>query len=273
MSFGILDLIDADCHDRSQLAVLEVPTAPHAPTDWQTLSPGGAKCDGGLLPGQLPRPVRQGTACRPWSAGACPIRPGNRFDPHPRKPGNQPAAYDIATRHASPQRHELESAQRQMIIGRRRLMASEHTGLDPRRGRTVISMVWAGAQAAPSHKRSRESAGSGSAGNPAAWQQNPIEVAGKRSPRQAVADHLQAITWTSISGHAVERMKHATFQPGQQIVHCFVPFLRHLLSLPLSPAGNPRQHRDNIWVLGGEIVRRLQMDSSLRRRPIGQDHT
>jgi hypothetical protein len=29
-----------------------------------------------------------------------------------------------------------------------------------------------------------------------------------------------------------------------------------------------RQHRDNIWVLGGEIISRLQMDRGLRRRSI-----
>ncbi len=55
--------------------------------------------------------------------------------------------------------------------------------------------------------------------------------------------------------------------PGEQIVHCFEPFLRHLLSLRLSRK-TLRQHRDNIWVLGGEIISRLQMDRSLRRRPI-----
>ena len=55
--------------------------------------------------------------------------------------------------------------------------------------------------------------------------------------------------------------------PGEQIVHCFEPFLRHLLSLGLSRK-TLRQHRDNIWVLGGEIISRLQMDRSLRRRPI-----
>ncbi|HXA22463.1 MAG TPA: hypothetical protein VNW90_09195, partial [Acetobacteraceae bacterium] len=31
-----------------------------------------------------------------------------------------------------------------------------------------------------------------------------------------------------------------------------------------------RQHRDNIWVLGGEVIRQVQMDSRLRRRPVEQ---
>ena len=54
---------------------------------------------------------------------------------------------------------------------------------------------------------------------------------------------------------------------GQQIVHCFQPFLRHLLSLHLSRK-TLRQHRDNIWIFGGEVISRLQMDRGLRRRPI-----
>jgi len=38
--------------------------------------------------------------------------------------------------------------------------------------------------------------------------------------------------------------------PGQQMVECFKPFLRHLLSLNLS-AKTLRKHRDNLWLLGG----------------------
>ena len=57
--------------------------------------------------------------------------------------------------------------------------------------------------------------------------------------------------------------------PGLRMVECFKPFLREMLSLSLSRQ-TLRRHRDNIWVLGGEVIRRLQMDSSLRRRPIQQ---
>ena len=56
---------------------------------------------------------------------------------------------------------------------------------------------------------------------------------------------------------------------GQQMVQCFRPFLHHLLSLHLSRK-TLRQHRDNVWVLGGEIISRLQLDRGLRRRPIDQ---
>jgi hypothetical protein len=57
--------------------------------------------------------------------------------------------------------------------------------------------------------------------------------------------------------------------PGLRIVACCKPFLRELLSRQLSRQ-TLRQHRDNIWALGGEVISRLQMDSELRRRPIEQ---
>ena len=56
---------------------------------------------------------------------------------------------------------------------------------------------------------------------------------------------------------------------GQQIVEYLKPFLRHLLAGPLSRP-TLRRHRDNVWLLGGEIIRRMQMDSDLRKPPIEQ---
>jgi hypothetical protein len=56
---------------------------------------------------------------------------------------------------------------------------------------------------------------------------------------------------------------------GLRIVACFKPFLREMLAMSLSRK-TLRRHRDNIWVLGGEVISRLQMDSGLRRRPVEQ---
>jgi len=53
--------------------------------------------------------------------------------------------------------------------------------------------------------------------------------------------------------------------PGQQIVECFKPFLRHLLNLGLS-GKTLRKHRDNLWLLGGELIRDLHDSPGLRRR-------
>ena len=44
--------------------------------------------------------------------------------------------------------------------------------------------------------------------------------------------------------------------PGRRMVECFKPFLREMLALSLSRK-TLRLHRDNIWVLGGEVIRRL----------------
>ena len=57
---------------------------------------------------------------------------------------------------------------------------------------------------------------------------------------------------------------------GVRLVKYFKPFLRDLLALELLSRTTLRRHRDNIWVLGGEVIRRLQMDSGLRRTPIEQ---
>lgn len=56
---------------------------------------------------------------------------------------------------------------------------------------------------------------------------------------------------------------------GQQMVECFKPFLRHLLGLNLSPK-TFRKHRDNLWLLGGEIISDLHETLGLRNRPINQ---
>ena len=56
---------------------------------------------------------------------------------------------------------------------------------------------------------------------------------------------------------------------GVALVECFKPFLRALPAVPLSRK-TLRQHCDNIWVLGGEVISRLQMDGGLRKRPTEQ---
>jgi len=55
--------------------------------------------------------------------------------------------------------------------------------------------------------------------------------------------------------------------PGRQIVKCFKPFLHHLLSCGLSRK-TLRQHRDNLWLLGGALISNLHKSPRLRKRPI-----
>jgi hypothetical protein len=55
--------------------------------------------------------------------------------------------------------------------------------------------------------------------------------------------------------------------PGEKIVECFVPFLRHLVSSSLSRK-TLRKHADSLWILGGEIIRDLNETPSLRKVPV-----
>jgi hypothetical protein len=56
---------------------------------------------------------------------------------------------------------------------------------------------------------------------------------------------------------------------GEQMVECFKPFLRHLVSSGQSRK-TLRSHRDNLWILGGEIISKLHEDPRLRKRPTDQ---
>lgn len=54
--------------------------------------------------------------------------------------------------------------------------------------------------------------------------------------------------------------------PGEQILACLRPFLEHLAASTLS-SKTIRRHVDNLWLLGGEIIRRLHYDPALRKLP------
>jgi len=53
--------------------------------------------------------------------------------------------------------------------------------------------------------------------------------------------------------------------PGEQLLGHLRPFIEHLVSSSLSPK-TIRRHVDNLWLLGGEIIRDLHYDPSLRKR-------
>jgi hypothetical protein len=55
--------------------------------------------------------------------------------------------------------------------------------------------------------------------------------------------------------------------PGEKLVACFRPFLEHLASTSLSRK-TIRKHVDNLWMLGGEIIRDLHEEPSLRRQNV-----
>jgi hypothetical protein len=53
--------------------------------------------------------------------------------------------------------------------------------------------------------------------------------------------------------------------PGEQLLPYFRSFIAHLASSNLSKK-TIRNHVDNLWLLGGEIIRDLHYDPSLRKR-------
>jgi hypothetical protein len=57
--------------------------------------------------------------------------------------------------------------------------------------------------------------------------------------------------------------------PGEKLVACFRPFLEHLVGSDLAPK-TIQKHVDNLWVLGGEIIRDLNQNPSLRKLPVEQ---
>jgi hypothetical protein len=57
--------------------------------------------------------------------------------------------------------------------------------------------------------------------------------------------------------------------PGEQLIALFRPFLEHLAASNLSPK-TIQKHVDNMWALGGEFIRDLNYDSSLRKKPVEQ---
>jgi hypothetical protein len=51
--------------------------------------------------------------------------------------------------------------------------------------------------------------------------------------------------------------------PGEELVACFRPFIEHLASSGSSKTIG--RHVDNLWILGGEIIRDLNYTPSLRK--------
>ena len=54
---------------------------------------------------------------------------------------------------------------------------------------------------------------------------------------------------------------------GQQIVQALTPFLLHLLDQRLAKA-TLRRHRDNLWALGGELIRCRYDDDELAKKHV-----
>ena len=76
---------------------------------------------------------------------------------------------------------------------------------------------------------------------------------------------------TSVYGRDLDRWPRSwmglekDLPPGEQLLTHLRPFIEHLASSSLSPK-TIRRHLDNLWLLGGEIIRDLHYDPALRKR-------
>jgi hypothetical protein len=63
------------------------------------------------------------------------------------------------------------------------------------------------------------------------------------------------------------RYEQADLAVGQQIIQILTPFLLHLLDQGLARA-TVRRHRDNLWLLGGELIRLRYEDDEVARQDV-----
>jgi hypothetical protein len=63
------------------------------------------------------------------------------------------------------------------------------------------------------------------------------------------------------------RYEQADLAVGQQIVQILTPFLLHLLDQGLARA-TVRRHRDNLWLLGGELIRLRYEDDEVAQQDV-----
>ena len=84
------------------------------------------------------------------------------------------------------------------------------------------------------------------------------------SPRDASAYCKELDRWAR-SWMGVEK----DLPPGEALVACFRPFIEHLASSGLAPRTIHR-HVGNLWLLGGEIIRDLNYNPSLRKKTAEQ---
>ena len=60
------------------------------------------------------------------------------------------------------------------------------------------------------------------------------------------------------------RIEERDLIPGQALLELFAPFLEHLRVHSGLARKTLRRHRDNLWMLGGDLIRRLHEAPALR---------
>lgn len=62
------------------------------------------------------------------------------------------------------------------------------------------------------------------------------------------------------------RIEERDLPPGKALLELFTPFLEHLRTDSGLSRKTLCRHRDNLWMLGGDLIGRLQDDPALRKR-------
>lgn len=95
-----------------------------------------------------------------------------------------------------------------------------------------------------------------------------VEAERRRRPVQAPYPTLQAYCPDLLEWPRRWRIEERDLVPGQALLALFTPFLEHLRLDSGLTRRTLRRHRDNLWMLGGDIIRRLQEEPTLRQRPV-----
>lgn len=64
------------------------------------------------------------------------------------------------------------------------------------------------------------------------------------------------------------RIEERDLVPGQALLELFTPFLEHLRAHSGLARKTLRRHRDNLWMLGGDMIGRLHEEPALRTRSL-----
>ena len=83
------------------------------------------------------------------------------------------------------------------------------------------------------------------------------------SPRHDLEHHCRDLNGWPRSWMGLEK----DLPPGEQLLTLFRPLLEYPATSNLSPK-TIRKHVDNMWALGGEFIRDLHSDPSLRKKPV-----
>ncbi len=90
-----------------------------------------------------------------------------------------------------------------------------------------------------------------------------VEIVADKDTARALLDYCPDIEdWPKSWSY-----EESDLAPGRLIVEFFKPFLLQLLAKKLATS-TLRRHRDQLWMLGGEVIRRRQEDSHLCRLPV-----